>query len=100
MPVPSRSQSLARNQDYPHAPKSRRLCIARKLLLSRIVHVHHMFPAARGVRCISNKKRFAYMFRIILDTDPGIDDALALFFALASPEVQLEAITTVGGNVN
>ena len=45
------------------------------------------------------KKRYAYMFRIILDTDPGIDDALALFLALASPEVQLEAITTVGGNV-
>ncbi len=40
------------------------------------------------------------MYRIILDTDPGIDDALALFLALASPEVQLEAITTVGGNVN
>jgi inosine-uridine nucleoside N-ribohydrolase len=40
------------------------------------------------------------MRRIILDTDPGIDDALALFLALASPEVQLEAITTVGGNVN
>ncbi len=40
------------------------------------------------------------MRRIILDTDPGIDDALAIFLALASPEVQLEAITTVGGNVN
>ncbi|HAH00145.1 MAG TPA: nucleoside hydrolase [Ktedonobacter sp.] len=41
------------------------------------------------------------MHRIILDTDPGIDDALALFLALASPEdVHLEAITTVGGNVN
>lgn len=39
------------------------------------------------------------MPRIILDTDPGIDDALALFLALASPEVQLEAITTVHGNV-
>lgn len=39
------------------------------------------------------------MPRIILDTDPGIDDALALFLALASPEVQLEAITTVNGNV-
>ncbi|HEV2662458.1 MAG TPA: nucleoside hydrolase [Ktedonobacteraceae bacterium] len=39
------------------------------------------------------------MQRIILDTDPGIDDALALFLALASPEVQLEAITTVSGNV-
>jgi inosine-uridine nucleoside N-ribohydrolase len=37
--------------------------------------------------------------RIILDTDPGIDDALAIFLALASPEVQLEAITTVNGNV-
>jgi purine nucleosidase len=40
------------------------------------------------------------MPRIILDTDPGIDDAFALFLALASPEVQLEAITTVSGNVN
>src|SRR5215470_16590418 len=40
------------------------------------------------------------MQRIILDTDPGIDDALALFLALASPEVQLEAITTVSGNVS
>lgn len=40
------------------------------------------------------------MPRLILDTDPGIDDALALFLALASPEVQLEAITTVSGNVS
>lgn len=40
------------------------------------------------------------MYRIILDTDPGIDDALALFLALASPEVQLEAVTTVSGNVH
>lgn len=39
------------------------------------------------------------MPRIILDTDPGIDDALAIFLALTSPEVQLEAITTVNGNV-
>ena len=40
------------------------------------------------------------MQRILLDTDPGIDDALALFLALASPEIQLEAITTVSGNVD
>ncbi len=39
------------------------------------------------------------MPRIILDTDPGIDDAFALFLALASPEVQIEAVTTVNGNV-
>ncbi|GHO64387.1 nucleoside hydrolase [Ktedonobacter sp. SOSP1-52] len=40
------------------------------------------------------------MVRILLDTDPGIDDALALFLALASQEIKLEAITTVSGNVS
>jgi len=39
------------------------------------------------------------MYRVILDTDVGIDDALALFLALSSPEIELEAITTVNGNV-
>lgn len=38
--------------------------------------------------------------RIILDTDPGADDALAIMLMLASPEIKLEAITTVHGNVN
>lgn len=37
--------------------------------------------------------------RIIIDTDPGIDDALACLFALASPEIKLEAVTTTQGNV-
>ena len=37
--------------------------------------------------------------RIILDTDPGIDDAIALLLALASPELELCGITTVSGNV-
>ncbi len=41
-----------------------------------------------------------HMRRIILDTDPGIDDALALMLALASPEVRIEAVTTVSGNVH
>lgn len=36
--------------------------------------------------------------RIILDTDPGIDDALAILLALASPELTLEAVTVTGGN--
>ncbi len=38
--------------------------------------------------------------RIIIDTDPGVDDALALILALRSPELRVEAITTVGGNVH
>ena len=37
--------------------------------------------------------------RVIIDTDPGIDDALALILALRSPELKVEAITTVSGNV-
>ena len=37
--------------------------------------------------------------RIIIDTDPGVDDALAFLLALASPEVKLEALTTTQGNV-
>ncbi|MBS1824381.1 MAG: nucleoside hydrolase [Acidobacteria bacterium] len=38
--------------------------------------------------------------RLIIDTDPGIDDALALLYAVASPEARIEAITTVAGNVD
>lgn len=37
--------------------------------------------------------------RIIIDTDPGIDDALAFLLAIASPEIHLEALTTTQGNV-
>jgi inosine-uridine nucleoside N-ribohydrolase len=37
--------------------------------------------------------------RIIIDTDPGVDDALAIFLALRSPEVKVEALTPVAGNV-
>src|SRR5687767_6054953 len=39
------------------------------------------------------------MKRIIIDTDPGVDDAHAILLALAHPDVQVEAITTVNGNV-
>ena len=35
----------------------------------------------------------------LIDTDPGIDDALALLFAWNSPELSVEAIATVAGNV-
>ncbi|BCH34662.1 hypothetical protein MesoLjLc_65920 [Mesorhizobium sp. L-8-10] len=38
--------------------------------------------------------------KIIIDTDPGQDDAFAILFALGSPdEVEVVALTTVGGNV-
>lgn len=36
---------------------------------------------------------------IIIDTDPGQDDAVAILMALASPELEVVALTTVAGNV-
>jgi len=36
---------------------------------------------------------------LVIDTDPGIDDALAILLAVASPEVDLRLVTTVHGNV-
>ena len=37
--------------------------------------------------------------RIIFDTDPGVDDAMALCFAMAHPRIELIGITTTFGNV-
>ena len=39
------------------------------------------------------------MRKIVIDTDPGQDDAVALLLALASPELDVLGITTVAGNV-
>src|SRR5215813_11398484 len=37
--------------------------------------------------------------RAIIDTDPGVDDAFAILLALNSPELKVEALTVVPGNV-
>lgn len=37
--------------------------------------------------------------RIIIDTDPGVDDAVAILLALKHPSLRVEALTTVAGNV-
>lgn len=37
---------------------------------------------------------------LLIDTDPGIDDAMAIFFALASPEFDVVALTTIFGNTH
>lgn len=36
--------------------------------------------------------------RVLIDTDPGIDDAVALALAIKSPELDIAAITTTYGN--
>ncbi|MFT5193441.1 MAG: purine nucleosidase, partial [Candidatus Promineifilaceae bacterium] len=39
------------------------------------------------------------MQRLIIDTDPGVDDAQAILLASAHPNTKIEALLTVGGNV-
>ncbi len=46
------------------------------------------------------KKEPTLQKRLIIDTDPGVDDAHALILALSHAAVQVEAITTVAGNVS
>lgn len=38
--------------------------------------------------------------RVLIDTDPGVDDAMAILLALNSPELKVEALTVVPGNVD
>ena len=38
--------------------------------------------------------------KIIIDTDPGVDDTMAIFFALCSPELEVCGLTTIFGNVH
>jgi uridine nucleosidase len=37
--------------------------------------------------------------KVIIDTDPGVDDTMAIYFALKSPELELIGLTTIFGNV-
>ncbi len=37
--------------------------------------------------------------KLIIDTDPGVDDAMAIFYAAAAPDIELVGLTTIFGNV-
>lgn len=38
--------------------------------------------------------------KVLIDTDPGVDDALAVLFAFASPDLEVVGLTTIFGNVD
>jgi purine nucleosidase len=50
---------------------------------------------------LSGERRLALTMpnRVIIDTDPGTDDAIALFLALAPPALDVRLVTATGGNV-
>jgi inosine-uridine nucleoside N-ribohydrolase len=49
---------------------------------------------------LANASAHAAPRRVIIDTDPGVDDAMAILLALNSPELKVEALTVVPGNVD
>src|ERR1700747_625499 len=49
--------------------------------------------------CLTSATATAAPRRVIIDTDPGVDDAMAILLALNSPELQVDALTVVAGNV-
>lgn len=57
-------------------------------------------PADRPVRSALRYASAVAPIPIMLDCDPGHDDALAMALALARPELRVEAITTVAGNAS
>jgi len=57
---------------------------------------HHATLSARTAPCGSASKPLP----IIIDSDPGLDDALAIALAVARPELNLLAVTSVGGNAD
>ena len=69
----------------------RRACVAGALAASRLGA--QSVAADRG-----GGGRAPVSIPILIDCDPGHDDAIAILLALASPEVELRAVTTVAGN--
>ena len=54
-----------------------------------------------GIRSLPvGYRRFVTARKILIDTDPGIDDAMAIFYALASPELEVVGLTTIFGNAH
>ncbi len=49
--------------------------------------------------CVTRPAPSEAATRVIIDVDPGTDDALAILLALSSPELSVEAVTVVAGNV-
>lgn len=62
---------------------------------------HHWFRSLLLLSLLTaSGAQAAEKIDLIIDTDPGADDVVALLFALASPEeLQVRALTTVAGNV-
>jgi purine nucleosidase len=85
------------DSDNKSAGMTRRQFVASStaaLALTRLLHGEQSTSIAP-----QSKQSARPPFRVILDTDPGVDDAFALLLAMRSPELKIEGITPVAGNV-
>jgi inosine-uridine nucleoside N-ribohydrolase len=64
------------------------------------VHAVPTFHRAMAVERTAPFGTVEHPLPLIIDSDPGLDDALAIGLACASPELRLLAVTTVGGNAD
>jgi len=70
------------------------------LFMTRAQNARRIFSAiVILIIWISSAAKAQVPQRVIIDTDPGVDDALAILLALNSPELKIEALTVVPGNV-
>ncbi len=72
----------------------------------RSVELYRRYPILRPGACGLVRDRrpggamtAAGSMRAIIDTDPGLDDAVAILYALTAPDITVEAITAVAGNI-
>jgi len=62
--------------------------------------VRRSIIVALGILCLLTPAFAQTPQRVIIDTDPGVDDAFAILLALNSPELKVDALTVVPGNVD
>ena len=80
-------------------PMSRRSFVSQSCLTLAATTFASSTSLGQLERIAMTASRNASPRRIIIDTDPGVDDAFAIFLAMTSPELKIEAITAVAGNV-
>jgi ribokinase len=88
IPTPAEVTELLRTQPGKHPlPPGRRAQFLRPVMIPQPTHPCTHVPSPTRTK-------------VIYDTDPGVDDAMALYFALAHPAIDVVGITTTFGNVS
>jgi inosine-uridine nucleoside N-ribohydrolase len=78
---------------------SRRQFVASSAALAAAAWSGNPLADAQAIPGTQGQAASSSAARVLIDTDPGVDDAFALLLAMRSPELKIEGITAVAGNV-